>query len=748
MSLASCGGSADSYIKKGNEFFKAGAYSEAEINYRKAIQKDPASGEAYYRLATAELSQSRPQDAYQSFLESLRLDPKHALARSEFTNLALPAYIVDTSHPKAVYDVLIRLSNQWLAENPNSLEGLRIKAYLAMLERRPEEAIALFQRALVAHPKDLKMTLGVMDALFRNDQGDEAARVGQSYLKADPSAGEIYDTLYRIYQMQGKAAEAEEMLVRKANTVPENGDSWLVLAGHYARNRKKPEMEAALTSFFKASSKDPKSHLHGGDFFVTIGDWQRASEQFQTGIQTDPSNALIYQDRLARTLIQQGKKEEALKVLNVTVGKNPEDREARTLRGALVVSQGKDRKTGVTELKALVDKDPRDFFLRYVYAKALIDAGDSDTARLQLLEVVKANPQYLDAQIELAKVVYQQGNLAQAAQYSGTALQTDPNNYAAQLIRGSSLRRMGNLEEAAAILEHLLRQAPTSLEAKVELAYIDLSRRRFPVAEAAFLKLRRENPNDILSLGGLIDTDLAQNRPENAFGRLDQELLRTHGAPMIHRMYANVAMTTGKLNVAIEHLQKLADLSPKASEPLLDLANVYRVKGDLRNAIEALNKAALVQPADPRPGQLLPFLLETDHRSQDAKQIARRALARHPDDPDDMNNLAFLLAETGDSLDEALKLALAAVAKVPNQPSFKDTLGYVYLRREQNEEALAIFSQLKKKYPADPTCGYHLGMALYQSGDHTRARVELSQALRNRPPQDIEVGINDLLKRL
>src|SRR5271170_8411941 len=108
-----------------------------------------------------------------------------------------------------------------------------------------------------------------------------------------------------------------------------------------------------------------------------------------------------------------------------------------------------------------------------------------------------------------------------------------------------------------------------------------------------------------------------------------------------------------------------------------------------------------------------------------------------------MNNLAFLLAQTGDSLDEAVKLAHKAVSKAPDNPAYLDTLGYVYLKRDQDDDALDIFNKLIRKYPDDPACAFHTGMAWYQKGDRARARVLLSHALELRPAKDIESGASD-----
>ena len=44
--------SANNYVEKGNALFAIGNFAETSLNYRKALQKDPKYGEAYYRLGS------------------------------------------------------------------------------------------------------------------------------------------------------------------------------------------------------------------------------------------------------------------------------------------------------------------------------------------------------------------------------------------------------------------------------------------------------------------------------------------------------------------------------------------------------------------------------------------------------------------------------------------------------------------------------------------------------------------------
>src|SRR5882757_6451111 len=64
------------YVEKGNKLFDSGKYADAEINYQKAIQKDPNFGEAYFRLGTTQLKNAHPGGAYQSFSRAAQLLPK------------------------------------------------------------------------------------------------------------------------------------------------------------------------------------------------------------------------------------------------------------------------------------------------------------------------------------------------------------------------------------------------------------------------------------------------------------------------------------------------------------------------------------------------------------------------------------------------------------------------------------------------------------------------------------------------
>ena len=112
-----------------------------------------------------------------------------------------------------------------------------------------------------------------------------------------------------------------------------------------------------------------------------------------------------------------------------------------------------------------------------------------------------------------------------------------------------------------------------------------------------------------------------------------------------------------------------------------------------------------------------------------------------------MNGLAYVLAESGGSLSEALDLARRAQEKNPGDPHFSDTLGWIYLKQHSNQNGAIVFRVLTEKYPENPTFRYHLAMALLENGDRAAAKNELKTALSKSHSAEVRQEIETALDR-
>ena len=93
------------------------------------------------------------------------------------------------------------------------------------------------------------------------------------------------------------------------------------------------------------------------------------------------------------------------------------------------------------------------------------------------------------------------------------------------------------------------------------------------------------------------------------------------------------------------------------------------------------------------------------------------------------NNLAWIEAEHGGSLDRAIQLAQVAEEKMPDDPSVADTLGWIYFKRNMYSRAVTYGEESRDKLGDNPVVRYHLGMAYFKSGKPGAAAAELRRAL-------------------
>jgi Flp pilus assembly protein TadD len=168
----------------------------------------------------------------------------------------------------------------------------------------------------------------------------------------------------------------------------------------------------------------------------------------------------------------------------------------------------------------------------------------------------------------------------------------------------------------------------------------------------------------------------------------------------------------------------------------------------MSNAVTALQQARATLPDSPTVLTTLALALDNSGRRAEARQAYESALKYDPNNAWALNNLAFLLADTGGDLDQALTLAQKAKQLLPNLAEVSDTLGLIYLRKNLSDNAVDIFKDLVNKQPNASTFHYHLGMAFSQKGDKPKAIQELQHALKDNPSKEEKEKIQQLMNRL
>jgi len=176
--LAGCSRNPHYYFDKANKLAADGKPDEALLMYRKAIQRDDNFGEAYYRMGSLLWRVHRGQEAYAVLLRAVELLPDRADVKAKLGDLELASWLAEDHRSLKLHDKIRDLSDQLLAANPESYDGLRLKAHLAAADRNYDDAARLYSRANQVRPLQTELVLGWTEVLLEDGRPEEAEREG------------------------------------------------------------------------------------------------------------------------------------------------------------------------------------------------------------------------------------------------------------------------------------------------------------------------------------------------------------------------------------------------------------------------------------------------------------------------------------------------------------------------------------------------------------------------------------------
>lgn len=718
-------------MEHGDQFYKKGLYADAEIQFRRAIQATPQSGEAYLQLGRTEERLGKYREALASLGRAVQLMPNNDAPKIDMANFMLVAYLGNPQRPAGLYQDISTISDELLSRNGDSFEGARLKGYLAVADKRPSVAVEFFEKADRIRPNQPDVITALAESLTLDGKKQDAEARALAFLREKPSYGPLYTFLYQQYMEAGRQAEAESILKSKIDHNPKEGLYRIELARHYARTGRSHEMSEVLNQLLADPKDFPSGHQLAGDFYVESRNWAQAREQYEEGLRQDSRSKLIYLRRLVQTDLATNDKAAAGRDLDEILKDSPRDAEARASRAALLMA-GDDaagKRKAAAEFKELVDESPQNIEYRSQYASALRAAGELETAREQYRIIGQRQPGNLVALQSLADLSIQGQHIDDALTFAGRVLAIDPGNIDASLVKAAALATQKQYNETRSILTRLANSHPGLREAQLQLALLDVAEAHYPEAEKRFRQNYEPGKGDIRSLEGLVEVYRAQNQLSKAVTLLKGDLKKGPQSNPVRALLAHTAEESGDYDLAVEQYTQLVKADPGSAGMTMQLAMALLSKGDAARAVDEFRTAEKLAPGNAAVLAYLGRALDEAGRRAEAIEAYRRSLSLDNRNPWVMNNLAYLVTETGGDLNEALRLATEAVRSDPGDASFSDTLGWIYLKRRNFASAIQIFESARDKNPKQVEFRIHLGQALLAAGNRNQSQAELKTAL-------------------
>ena len=343
----------------------------------------------------------------------------------------------------------------------------------------------------------------------------------------------------------------------------------------------------------------------------------------------------------AWTLVANGRRAEAIHVLQSLIVIEPRSTDARLLLGSLLMEEG-DKSSSLAQLKIAVEQRPRSQEAQNALGEAYNKFGETASAKAAFEHAIAIKPDYGIGQLNLGEVLTAQGDMAGAATHLDRAIAllgesddaADAHYFRAKV--DSSQNRPG---AAATQLEAAVRERPGFAGAWSDLGQVRTQLLDDPGAAAAFEHAVLANPAD----------GVAQYRL---------------GAQYLHQ---------GKYAPAIDHLRQAYELNPSDQSSLNALQMALRQSGDLEGA-------------DRVKQQLAELLRNRDLTNQNKLKAVQ------------INNEGSVLEKSGD-LSGALAKYREASALDPSHAGIRTNYGVALLRTGKWTEGL---DALHEAWQADP----------------------------------------------
>ncbi len=614
-----------------------------------------------------------------------------------------------------------------------------------------EEAITEYRHTLDMKPGNAALQLSLARTLVLYGESGEAEQLYRKVIESKKDNVTGYLELYRLYAGQRKPEQAEAILKEAIASNPKNFDLMTILAAHYFANGKKPDGAKVLESM-KSNFKDfPQAYFTAGDFYLRMNDGAEAVKQFQEGEQKDGGHKLDYQKRIIEAYQHDNKTalayEENLKILK----DNPKDPDARGLKASFLLDKG-DVNQAINELQSVVTARPDNFVARFHLGRAHFAKGEYEQARQQFEKSLELRSDYLLPRIALAQVALARGDNQNGLKIAEECLRINPQSGAAHLLQSAALMRLNRLGDSRSTLNAMLASNPKQPETLLEMGVLNLMEKKYQDAAATFRRAYDADPSNQRGLLGEAESYILLGKPADALKVVSDESAKFPKRLDLRRDLADLEVRTGHSDMAINDYKALVeankDTPRQQGEIYARMGETYSRLKDVPNAIASFRKAKELIPDNVGVLNNLALLLDNSGQHVEARKVYEQSIARDQTNAEALNNLAYLMTETGGNLDEALTLANRAKQKLPNTSEVSDTIGWIYLKKNMADNAADIFREITSKTPTNPTYHFHFAMALAQKGDKSEAAKQCQLALSNNPNKEEEAKIRELLTRI
>ena len=457
-----------------------------------------------------------------------------------------------------------------------------------------------------------------------------------------------------------------------------------------------------------------------GALLEDLGKESESIASFQAALKLAPTDPeLLFKVGLYQ--LQTGHNPEAIHLLAGALKYSPRDRDTLYYLAQAYHLNG-DNDLALKTLQQCLKVDPNNASVWQKYGELLCSSGDYQAATQWLLKAQQADPTLDRIDFDLAVASFRGMDLDQALQYSTQAAQRKPNDLTVQALLAAVYVKLGKWQDAAPIFESILQVKSDDVPSLLGLGQCELELKNYQQAANLLEQLLRQDPTQILAHFYLSRAYAGLGRTADA--KYEAEL---------HRTMLEQASSSGPPADADKE-NKVWD---QARQLLLDNKEPAALQ-----LFRDQSKGPFATPAGSYV--LAGTLYSSMNRPNDAERCLRKALQLDPTVHGAHTSLGILALQQ-DDLDKAENEFKAELALHPNDQSALAELGEIRYHQARWADAANLLAQSKTTVPS---LLFILCDSYFHLGDVKNANLtaELLVTYSKGQPEAVQ-GVIDLLNR-
>lgn len=772
----------DEFYDSARQLYEQERYSEARVQARNAIKVDEEFAAGELLLGRINMKLENWRGAFNNFLHAVEKDPTLQEARVELARLNLMNNDLDAAQ---------RLVDEVLAQEPENAEAALLAAVTlsrrgemdaavtkaeALLEQVPEmedawaflallrlqagendESVRILREALQRLPESRNLHLQLGGTLTRMNRMDEAGKVYEALAAKETEGAEMRRLLGDFYLKAGRMDDAVSVARDLVQAFPDEASHRLTLAGMYRVRKDTAAEEQALLDGIQAVEDDGQLRLAFIDLLRREGRLDEAVEQARDLAGPLPSEeeraeslpdetALAARRALADIHISRLDYDRAQSVLDEIFLLQPKDLEAKVLQARIAMARG-DHEKAVSLYREVLRDQPDSLPVYSLMAQAHLAADQPGLARQALEQALDQDRGYAPARRALVSLFLAEKRYGEALAQLRNALKQEPDNPAIQSAIGDVFVFQGKPGAAEIEYRKLLDNPRTAGFGAFKIGQLEMNRGRYDKALEYFRALHDADPANFMAAEAVVAAYLAKG---DVAGALDfsSGLKQTLDGAGAYQLMARIEAARGNFDRAEQLFVEGGQANPEFN-PYPRIGGMYLAAGRTDLAEKRFREALEKQPGDAGSAFVLAMMLQERGDMAEAEALYRQVLEERPDFTPAQNNLAYLYAEHStdqNKLTDALELALRAARR--GTPEALDTLGWVYHKSGDPQQALSTLMRALDMKSDHPAVLYHLAEVHSALGNIEQARGYAERSLEVNPDGATAAQAKALLERL